>query len=99
MVVAPLPRGACGLWLLWTERMMRGKRDAVRSSSISVGGYTSHAIPSDRLQQRPSPSAAVGEFPLPLERNSTDVAARPLPHQHNEGATAKDETRTARTQS
>ncbi|RNC41383.1 hypothetical protein TcCL_NonESM09083 [Trypanosoma cruzi] len=64
MLVAQMPRGACGLWLLWTERMMRGKRDAVQSSSISVGGYTSHAIPSDRLQQRPSPSVAVGAFLL-----------------------------------
>ncbi|EKF30882.1 hypothetical protein MOQ_005291, partial [Trypanosoma cruzi marinkellei] len=47
MVVAPLPRGACGLWLPWTERMVRGKRDAVRSASISVDCGTSDATSSD----------------------------------------------------
>ncbi|EAN81967.1 hypothetical protein Tc00.1047053508703.25 [Trypanosoma cruzi] len=62
-VVAPPPHGAC-VCLPWTERMMRRKRDAVRSSSISVNCDTSHAIPSDYLQPRPSPSAAVGAFSL-----------------------------------
>ncbi|RNF06939.1 hypothetical protein TcG_10242, partial [Trypanosoma cruzi] len=79
--------------------MMRGVGDAVRSSSISVNCDTGDAFPSDRLQQRPSPSAAVGAFPLPLGRNSTNAVARLLPHQHTKGAAAKDETRTASAQS
>ncbi|RNC41806.1 hypothetical protein TcCL_NonESM08581 [Trypanosoma cruzi] len=73
-----------------------GRRSA--ASSISANCDTGDGIPSDRLQQRPSPSVAVGAFPLPLGPNSTDAVARLLPHQHNEGATAKDETRTASTQ-
>ncbi|RNC51495.1 hypothetical protein TcCL_ESM11378 [Trypanosoma cruzi] len=79
--------------------MKRVVGDAARPSSISVNCDTDDVIPSHRLQQRPSPSAAVGAFPLPLGRNSTDAVARLLPHQHNEGATAKDETRTASAQS
>ncbi|RNC32991.1 hypothetical protein TcCL_Unassigned04351 [Trypanosoma cruzi] len=69
--------------------MMRGKRDAVRPTSISVGGYTSHAIPSDRLLQRPSPSAAVSAFLLPLGRNSTNAVARPLPTNTERGSNSR----------
>ncbi|ESS55690.1 hypothetical protein TCDM_12821 [Trypanosoma cruzi Dm28c] len=70
-VVTSLPHGARGLWLLWTEGMIRGKRGAMRSSSISVDCDASDALFSDSLQQRPSPSAAVGAFLLheaPLHR-------------------------------
>ncbi|RNC33294.1 hypothetical protein TcCL_NonESM00002 [Trypanosoma cruzi] len=74
-----------------------GRRSA--ASSISINCDTGDIFPSHRLQQRPSSSAAVGAFLLPLGRNSTNAIARLLPHQHNEGATAKDERRTASAQS
>ncbi|RNC32701.1 hypothetical protein TcCL_Unassigned04664 [Trypanosoma cruzi] len=83
MVVAPPPHFAC-VCLPWTERMMRRKRDAVRSSSISVNCDTSHAIPSDYLQPRPSPSAAVGAFSLhraPSRASSpTNTTGKQQPH-------------------
>ncbi|RNC36068.1 hypothetical protein TcCL_Unassigned00981 [Trypanosoma cruzi] len=68
------------------------KREKVRPSSISVGFDTGNIISSDRLQQRPSPSAAVGAFPLPLGRHSTNAVAPPFLHQHSKEATAEDAT-------
>ncbi|RNC43672.1 hypothetical protein TcCL_NonESM06616 [Trypanosoma cruzi] len=61
----------------WLERILNGKRDAVRPSSISVDCHTGDVIPSDRPQQRQSPSAEVGAFLLKLGCNSTNAAARP----------------------
>ncbi|RNC53464.1 hypothetical protein TcCL_ESM09203 [Trypanosoma cruzi] len=73
MVFTPLPHGACGLWLQWTERRMRAERGAVRSSSISVGCDTNNATSSDRLQQRPSPSATAGAFLLHRRRHAPSL--------------------------
>ncbi|RNC35783.1 hypothetical protein TcCL_Unassigned01305 [Trypanosoma cruzi] len=82
-----------------TAMMKKGDRDAVRSSSISVGCDTDNVISPDCLQQRPSHSAAIGAFLLPLGRHSTNAVAHLLPHQHNEGATADDAARATSTQS
>ncbi|RNC39832.1 hypothetical protein TcCL_NonESM10764, partial [Trypanosoma cruzi] len=81
-----------------TAMMKKGERDAVRSSSISVGRGKNNTIPPDCLRQRLSHSAEVGAFLPKLERHSTKAVARRLPHRHNEGTTADDATRATSTQ-
>ncbi|RNC45045.1 hypothetical protein TcCL_NonESM05170 [Trypanosoma cruzi] len=80
-----------------TAMMKKAEKDAVRSSSISVGRGNNDIIPPDCLQQRLSHSAEVGAFLPKLGRHSTKAVARRLP-QHNEGATVDDAARATNTQ-
>ncbi|RNF10839.1 hypothetical protein TcG_09719 [Trypanosoma cruzi] len=80
-----------------TAMMKKGERDAVRSSSISVGRGNNDTISPDCLQQRLSHSAEAVAFLPKLGYHSTKAVARRLP-QHNEGATADDAARATNTQ-